>query len=175
MATASKDRLLTFTFFVTRTITILLLLVAVAMIVAGALITFDIGTGGDALRSQYSGADFAAYKAQLGLLLPMALIGIGFAAAFFHLLTQIVRSVSEGDPFLPVNAKRLQNMGWLALAFQLISIPVVMVDTRMGEIAGETGRMDVDIGGFVLALTLFVLARVFAHGAAMRDDLEGTV
>ncbi len=26
-----------------------------------------------------------------------------------------------------------------------------------------------------LALLLFILARVFRHGAAMRDDLEGTV
>lgn len=175
MTAAPKDRLLSFTFFVTRSITILLLLTAIAMIVAAALIAFDIGTGGDALRSQYSGTDFAAYTAQLWLLLPMALIGIGFAAAFFHLLTQIVRSVHEGDPFLRINAKRLQNMGWLALAFQLIAIPVVMADARLSEIAGEASQIDVDIGGFVLALTLFVLARVFAHGAAMRDDLEGTV
>jgi hypothetical protein len=33
----------------------------------------------------------------------------------------------------------------------------------------------VDFGGIILVLTLFVLARVFKHGAAMREDLEGTV
>ena len=32
-----------------------------------------------------------------------------------------------------------------------------------------------DFGGLILILTLFILARVFRHGAAMREDLEGTV
>jgi hypothetical protein len=33
----------------------------------------------------------------------------------------------------------------------------------------------VSLGGLLLALTLFILARVFRQGAAMREDLEGTV
>lgn len=32
-----------------------------------------------------------------------------------------------------------------------------------------------DLGGIILAITLFILARVFRQGAAMRNDLEGTV
>ena len=31
------------------------------------------------------------------------------------------------------------------------------------------------VGGLALVVTLFILARVFRHGAAMRDDLIGTV
>ena len=43
-----------------------------------------------------------------------------------------------------------------------------------------TGKMryvdvGVSLGGVLLALILFVLARVFSQGAAMRDELEGTV
>ena len=32
-----------------------------------------------------------------------------------------------------------------------------------------------DLTGFLIVLVLFILARVFRHGAAMREDLEGTV
>jgi hypothetical protein len=31
------------------------------------------------------------------------------------------------------------------------------------------------LGGVILSLTLFVLARVFRKGTDMREDLEGTV
>jgi galactitol-specific phosphotransferase system IIC component len=37
-------------------------------------------------------------------------------------------------------------------------------------------RTDLDLGGsLLLPLVLFILARVFRHGAAMREELEGTV
>jgi hypothetical protein len=175
MTPARKDPLLTFTLVVTRGIMILLVLAAVATVVAAALIAFDMTTGSTELGSEYPNVDLDAFKAQLWMLLPTALIGIGLAAMFMHLLTQIVKSVGEGNPFLAINARRLRNMGWLALGFALIGYPVRFFEARLEVISGEVSRFDVDIAGFVLALTLFVLARVFAHGAAMRDDLEGTV
>lgn len=175
MASPHKDSLLTFTLFVTRGITALLIFFAVAIVIGGALVAFDMTQSSQALRSEYPGIDLAAFKAQLGVLLPTALIGIGLGIAFFRLLTRIVRSVREGDPFLPINARRLRDMGWLALGFQLIAIPVNLIQTRLDAITGQPSGLDLDLGGFVLALTLFVLARVFAQGAAMRDDLEGTV
>ena len=32
-----------------------------------------------------------------------------------------------------------------------------------------------DLDGLFIVLVLFILARIFRHGATMRDDLEGTV
>jgi len=175
MVSARKDSLLTFTLFVTRGITILLIFAAIAIVIGGALVTFDMTNGSPELRSEYPGIDLAAFKTHLWLLLPTALLGIGFGVVFFRLLTRIVQSVDAGNPFLPINARRLRNMGWLALAFQLVALPVIFLQSRLDEISGQPSGLDLDLGGFVLALTLFVLARVFAHGAAMRDDLEGTV
>ena len=43
------------------------------------------------------------------------------------------------------------------------------------ENADITIDAGLDIEGILLALILFILARVFRHGARMRDDLEGTV
>ena len=38
-----------------------------------------------------------------------------------------------------------------------------------------TADIEFSLTGVLLALVLFILARVFRHGAAMREDLEGTV
>jgi Fe-S cluster assembly ATPase SufC len=38
---------------------------------------------------------------------------------------------------------------------------------------GQVGGLDMT--GILLVIILFILARVFRHGAAMREDLEGTV
>ncbi|GGD85670.1 hypothetical protein GCM10011515_01630 [Tsuneonella deserti] len=111
----------------------------------------------------------------------VAILALGLAILFcgyrmFLLLRRIVDSVAEGDPFVPENAERLRAMGWLAIAGQLIGVPAAIIG---GWIAFTVKNVDFDfgisLGGLLLALTLFILARVFQQGAAMRNDLEGTV
>ncbi len=105
---------------------------------------------------------------------------------FFGKLRRIIATVGEGDPFQPENATRLSTMGWLMLATQLALIPAAAIGiqlARYAEAAREAGVEDVhfsmndgaDLTGLLLAVILFILARVFRHGAAMREDLEGTV
>ncbi len=103
-----------------------------------------------------------------------ATASLGFL--FLRELRRIVDTVGQGDPFIPVNAVRLQRMGWLAVAIQLIAVPA-------GALAGWSSYkahvhyLDIgfSFGGIFLALMLFLLARIFRKGAAMRDELEGTV
>lgn len=122
----------------------------------------------------------------LVLPLPMVLAALAICLAivilmllFFHYLQQIIRTVSGGDPFVPVNARRLTQMAWVMLFAQVLTIVVAPLGYRIGSIiADETltaESMDFDPSGLVLVVTLFILARVFRQGAAMRDDLEGTV
>lgn len=96
---------------------------------------------------------------------------------FFTLnLSRIVATVGTGDPFQPENADRLDRMAWLALGCQgcmLVLAPMIAeIATR---IDGLRGDFDLSFDGFVMALVLFILARVFRRGTQMRDDLEGTV
>ena len=108
----------------------------------------------------------------------MALIAVTavLGLLFIRLLRRIIDSVADGDPFIPENAVRLGQMGWLSVAVQLIALPAGALS---GWIAytGHLRYIDVgfSVGGVVLALILFILARVFRQGAQMRADLEGTV
>lgn len=104
----------------------------------------------------------------------------GIAIRFFYLLMKITDTVRDGDPFIPENARRLTLMGWTAIAGHLwafaLAIPGLWFASSLKD-RGETVDVDASFGGggVILILVLFVLARVFRHGAAMREDLEGTV
>jgi Protein of unknown function (DUF2975) len=98
---------------------------------------------------------------------------------FFRNLYRIVGTVGEGDPFIPENAQRLSTMGWIVVAVHVLAIPLVGVATWLTKLVKEEHRIHLDggldINGILLALILFILARVFREGARMREELEGTV
>jgi hypothetical protein len=91
-------------------------------------------------------------------------------------LRDIVETVRESDPFVASNAGRLQVIAWVLLALQLISIAIGAVADAMST---SESPLHLDAGfsvtGWLAVLLVFVLARVFAEGARMRDDLTGTV
>lgn len=102
---------------------------------------------------------------------------------FFGKLRAIIDTVGQGDPFAPANAERLNLMAWLLLATQLLTWPLVAFALQFAQWADELegvsleAQLDagLDLTGILTVLILFILARVFRHGATMRDDLEGTV
>jgi hypothetical protein len=91
-------------------------------------------------------------------------------------LSAIVGTVREGDPFVAANADRLQTIAWALLALQVLSLVIGAIGKA---IATPAHPLHLDAGfsasGWLAVILTFVLARVFAHGALMRQDLEGTV
>ena len=91
-------------------------------------------------------------------------------------LLAMVDTVRAGDPFVIDNAYRLHAIGWLMVGLQLISTTIAVIGRA---ISTPEHPFDLDAGFSVnswLAIILtFVLARVFAEGTLMREDLEGTV
>ena len=91
-------------------------------------------------------------------------------------LLAIVETVRTGDPFVAANASRLQAIAWALLALQLLSIVIGAIGKAVSTPAHP---VDLDAGfsinGWLAVLLTFLLARVFAEGTLMRDDLEGTV
>jgi hypothetical protein len=109
----------------------------------------------------------------------IAVLGLVTVPLHYHVLTRllaIVETVRTGDPFVSANAHRLQAIGWTLLALQLLSIVIGAVARTLSTPAHP---VDIDAGfsinGWLAVLLTFLLARVFAEGAHMRDDLEGTV
>ena len=110
-----------------------------------------------------------------------ALLAIVMALTFLFLrhLRRIIASVSDGRPFERANADRLRAMAWLTVAIQLVAFPMTRLITWFDALPHKPnvhhGEDGISIGGIVLTLVLFILARVFRTGADMQDDLEGTV
>jgi hypothetical protein len=91
-------------------------------------------------------------------------------------LLAIVGTVREGDPFVAENAARLQAIAWSLLGLQVLS---VVIGSIARAISTPAHPLHLDAGfsinGWLAVLLTFVVARVFAEGTRLRDDLEGTV
>ena len=117
-----------------------------------------------------------------GLILGMRLLMvIGVCSAplahiVFTRLLAIVRSVQAAHPFLAENAVRLQTIAWALLGMELLHLAAGAIAFAASS---DGSPLDIDwsfsVTSWLAVLLLFVLARVFDHGAQMQVDLEGTV
>lgn len=129
------------------------------------------------LASGASGDASAALSAIIVLMM-LAILGACLLFLFARILGRIIDTVGLGDPFVPSNANRLRSMGWVALAFQLLAIPFAALNAFIGtQLPAAALHVDTDISfnGVMMAILLFILARVFRRGTEMREELEGTV
>ena len=106
----------------------------------------------------------------------LGLVGIPLNHAVLKRLLAIVLAVRAGEPFAAANAYRLQAIAWVLLALQLLSIVIGAIGKAISSPAHPV-HLDAgfSINGWLAVLLTFVLARVFAEGTLMREDLEGTV
>ncbi len=106
----------------------------------------------------------------------LGLVAIPLNHAVLGRLMAIVETVREGDPFLATNASRLNTIAWVLLALQLLSLVIGGIGTA---ISTPAHRLHLDAGfstsGWLAVILTFVLARVFAEGTLMREDLQGVV
>ena len=130
------------------------------------------------LRSLSLSPSPAATRLVMGMRL-IAALGL-IAAPINHIilkrLLEIVETVRAGDPFVAKNAERLQTVAWALLTLQVFSIIIGLI-TKAITIPGHPLKLSAgfSISGWLAVLLTFLLARVFAEGTDMREDLEGTV
>tara|TARA_B100000678_G_C18124879_1_gene468235 strand:+ start:173 stop:712 length:540 start_codon:yes stop_codon:yes gene_type:complete len=170
------DWMLTLSRWIIRALIALLCFAIAALGVAIVAVALNLDTVYGALHADPGTISHGALFALVMALLAGSAGLLALGVHFLRLLHRIVMSVTKGDPFAPVNADRLRHMAWTALAIQAGSLVMIFVVARFGSLTDRIGiHSDVSLDGLLVALLLFVLARIFAHGAAMRDDLEGTV
>ena len=106
----------------------------------------------------------------------LGLVAIPLNHSVLTRLIAIVETVREGDPFVAMNGNRLNAIAWVLLALQLLSLVIGGVSTA---ISSPAHPLHLDAGfspsGWLAVILTFVLARVFAEGTLMREDLHGTV
>ena len=106
----------------------------------------------------------------------LGLAAIPLNYVILNRLLAMVETVRAGDPFVAANAVRLETIAKALLALQILSMTIgaiaKAVSTPAHPLKIGTG---VSVNGWLAVLLTFLLARVFAEGALMRDDLEGTV
>ena len=106
----------------------------------------------------------------------LGLVAVPLNDVVLRRLRAIVETVRWGDPFVATNADRLQAIAWTLLALQLLSIVIGGVGKAISTPAHP---LHLDAGfstsGWLAVLLTFILARVFAAGTLMREDLKGTV
>lgn len=156
-----------------------LLTAALWLAVLGAAAAFILIPVSYAMRQEADLELVATHFPSIASLLALGGVAAIIAGTFVEHLRRIVDSVGLGDPFAPINADRLAQMGWLTLAYQVVQVPlsglIIWFDSAPAKSNVHYGDESVSPAILVMALLLFVLARVFRQGALMRDELEGTV
>ena len=100
------------------------------------------------------------------------IIGAAIVHTILRRLLAIVDTVRDGDPFILEIASRLETIAWRVLALEGLRIVIAGI----AAVVWEPGRIaPFSFAPWLAVLLLFVLAGVFAHGARLRADLQGTV
>lgn len=128
-----------------------------------AQLSEDFGRDGDAVRI-----------ALVGVLVIGSICAVPVHVIFTRIIAMI-DTVRAATPFAPVNADRLRQIAWAMLALQIIDLGYGWFATRLSAATGEFMAWQFSITGWLAVLLLFVLARVFQQGAALQDEIEGTV
>jgi hypothetical protein len=106
----------------------------------------------------------------------LGLVAIPLNYAVLKRLLAMVETVRAGDAFVAANAARLHTIAWVLLALQLLSLVIGGIGKAISTPAHPVDlNAGFSINGWLAVLLTFLLARVFAEGTRMRDDLEGTV
>jgi hypothetical protein len=117
---------------------------------------------------------------QVILDLTRGFIGLAPWLVLLWQMRRLLLSVREGDPFTATNVRRLRGIGFLLLFGYPLVVFLVQIIEQQLALSSQVGELGTRFpGNFgpapVVALGVFVLAQVFAHGVRLREDVEGTV
>lgn len=106
----------------------------------------------------------------------LGLVAIPLNDVVLRRLLAIIQTVRRGNPFNAANAHRLQAIAWVLLALQLLSIVIGSIGNAISTPAFPVHvNAGFSTSGWLAVFLTFVLARIFAEGALMREDIDGTV
>jgi hypothetical protein len=114
-------------------------------------------------------------------LLTLVLVVAGVVLFFLQQLRGIVATVAEGDPFVRANARRLRVLGVLILVLGVIqplaefATSLILRSQFVTQDFQISTRFGFEFSYLFAGLSVLVLAEVFRHGAALREEQALTV
>jgi uncharacterized protein YneF (UPF0154 family) len=174
MARASQDRTLSLARVVLKVLLVLNLicLAMVALVLAGSFVAETQVL--EAMERHPRSNDPQTLMAALRIVMIIGLVAVPLAHVILSRLLAMVDTVRSGDPFVSDNARRLTIIAWALLGLQILDLGLGAVSIGMVSDLREF-EWSFGLTGWIAVVMLFVLARVFHHGARMREELEGTV
>ncbi len=122
------------------------------------------------------GPDGRAALTEILVLEATLMVPVAFAVhRIFARTCAIVVSAREGNPFVRENAARLRQIGLALLIIQVLDLFSGIGLMKASIISKQQFGWSPALTGWLAALLMYVLARIFEHGADMREELEGTV
>ncbi|WP_118858064.1 DUF2975 domain-containing protein [Sphingomonas mesophila] len=147
--------------------------VAIALLIAMTIIDTDWAMRGLGVADRPDAPRVLMWM-RLAAILGLAAVPLNHAV--LARLLAMVETVRSGSPFVRANAYRLHAIAWALAGLQLLSMAIAGA-ARMASSPEHPFRLDAGFSaaGWLAVLMAFVLARVFAEGTLMREDLDGTI
>ncbi len=124
----------------------------------------------------FSSSVFSSLITLIGLM-----VGLGFSLVLV-LVTQylrgICRSLRQGDPFIPRNARRLRGIWVSILVFEVVRYGahfVVSWAIQQGYFSAQVTGLSFALSPWIAILALMVLAEVFEEGTRLRQEQKWTI
>lgn len=90
-------------------------------------------------------------------------------------LADVLGSLRRGAPFDPANARRVTTIGWGLIGVQCVDLLGTALTALIAHSGADVAAWQPSVAGWISVLVAFVLARVFAAGARLDAELDGTV
>ena len=88
-------------------------------------------------------------------------------------LKKILKTLIDGDPFVPDNAGRLTRLAMIVAGMEILK-HILGFTVKMFEIATSVS-FSVNLASWVAVITLTVLSQVFAEGTRLREEEKMTI
>lgn len=106
-----------------------------------------------------------------------AMLGGGIICAMmammFRYLHQVLASSLTASPFQPANVKRIERIGWLAIAVPVVSFLLTLLCKFM--VGNEYVEVSFGLTDLVMGILVLCLSQFFAHGVKLENDVDGLV
>ncbi|MAP95096.1 MAG: hypothetical protein CMK07_09115 [Ponticaulis sp.] len=141
------------------------------VVLLAAFIAIDL-TGGEFLVSGleiYKSVPLETYLVAFAILF---VIFIGFILMAGQ-LKKILKTLMDGDPFVPENARRLTRLALIVAGMELANLAIGFAAQIFN--VKTTADFSVNLAAWVAVITLMVLSQVFAEGTRLREEEKMTI